>query len=75
MRRDLEALGSNVKHIESPDSVLARVGVVESCGLSNRKNGQADSTVGLLEEIEPQAQVFKHGAFDLFHRWVGVFFG
>jgi hypothetical protein len=36
-----------VKHIESPDSVLARVGAVESCWLSDRQDVQADSAMGL----------------------------
>jgi hypothetical protein len=45
--RDLGAPGSTVKHIESPGSVLARVGAVESCWLSDRQDVQADSAMGL----------------------------
>jgi hypothetical protein len=55
--RELEAPGSTVKHIESPDSVLTRVGAVDSYWLSDRQDVQADSAIGLLEEIEPQAEV------------------
>jgi hypothetical protein len=46
-----------VKHIEAPDSALARVGAVESCWLSDRRHVQVDSALGLPEEIEPQAEV------------------
>jgi hypothetical protein len=33
----------------------ARVGVVESCWLSDRQDVQADSALGLLEEIEQRS--------------------
>jgi hypothetical protein len=42
-----------MKHIESPGSVLAGVGAVESCWLSNCQDVEADSTLGLFEEIKP----------------------
>jgi hypothetical protein len=49
---DLEAPGSTMKHFESPDPVLVRVGAVESRWLCVRQDVQADSAVGVLEEIE-----------------------
>jgi hypothetical protein len=66
-----------VKHIESLDSVLACIGAVEGCGLSDGQDVQADSSVGLLEEIEPQEEVVYRGSWDpatISCRRVGVYF-
>jgi hypothetical protein len=44
-----------MKHVESLDSVLARVGAIESCCVSDRQDVQADSALGLLEETEERS--------------------
>jgi hypothetical protein len=56
---------ARLDRVEYHDSVLARVGAVESCWLSDLQDVKANSAAGLLEEIEPQAEVFTHGAWDL----------
>jgi hypothetical protein len=58
VRRDLYMPGSAVKYMESPHSVLAHVGAVESFSLSDRQDVPVDSALSLLEEIEPHAEVF-----------------
>jgi hypothetical protein len=59
-----------VKHSESPDSVIARVGAVESCWLSDRQDEQADSAVGSLKE----KRVISGGLLTRRVRSVGVYF-
>jgi hypothetical protein len=49
---------------ESPDSVLARVGAVEVVGFRSVKDIQADTAVGLLEEIEPHKEVVEQEAWN-----------
>jgi hypothetical protein len=53
-----------VKYIESPDSVFARVGAVESCWFSYRQNVQADSALCLPEKVEPQGEVVERITWD-----------
>jgi hypothetical protein len=49
--------------------VLARVGAVECCWLSDRQDVQAASALCLLEKIEPQGEVVTHVAWDPTNRF------
>jgi hypothetical protein len=48
--------------------MLARVGSVERCWFPDRQNVQADSTLCLLEEIEPQLEVVAYDTLDSTNR-------